>query len=189
MYLVKQLCFTVNEAADGCTDPFCSKLYCDEWDPNTDLTVPQSPPPTMLTYAMQWSELDMETFLDTSTPMSLLMPLPSSVTSLSSSAPFHWVSASFYINLRRRIDRKIQFQTEMKNMNVNMPIRLEATSVQELPQRGVTLSHLRVLESAQAANYETVLIFEDDFKFSMNVKHLIHARSSTRSFRIGWYYT
>ena len=160
---------------------FCSKLYCDEWDPNTDLTVPQSPPPTMLTYAMQWSELDMETFLDTSTPMSLLLPLPSSVTSLSSSAPFHWVSASFYINLRRRIDRKIQFQTEMKNMNVNMPIRLEATSVQELPQRGVTLSHLRVLESAQAANYETVLIFEDDFKFSMNVKHLIHASEHMQS--------
>ena len=140
---------------------FCSKLHCDERDPNTVLNVPQSPPPTMLAYAVQWSEINVGTFLETSTPLSLLLPLTSSS---SSPTPFHWVSGSFYINLNRRIDRRIQFETEMKNMNIDMPTRSEAISVKELPQRGVTMSHLRVLESAQTANYETVLIFEDDFK-------------------------
>jgi glycosyl transferase, family 25 len=73
---------------------------------------------------------------------------------------------SFFINLNRRIDRRLQFETEASRMRVEVE-RFSAIA-HRVPAIGCTMSHLAVLKLARARGYERVCIFEDDFQFTVS---------------------
>ena len=70
----------------------------------------------------------------------------------------------FYINLDKRIDRKIEFEVEMKKLNWNAE---RFPGIYYAPPKGIVgcgKSHLAVLKLAKERNYKNVLIMEDDFQ-------------------------
>ena len=73
---------------------------------------------------------------------------------------------AFYINLEYRRDRLSEIQTELEKMNLKAE-RFEAIKA---PYGGVgcTKSHIEVLKIAKERGYNSVLILEDDFMFSMD---------------------
>jgi glycosyl transferase family 25 len=73
---------------------------------------------------------------------------------------------AFYINLDRRVDRRTDFESECQKMNICVE-RFPAITHSVSPI-GTTRSHLEVLKLAKQRKYESVLIFEDDFSFSMS---------------------
>ena len=70
---------------------------------------------------------------------------------------------SFYINLDRRTDRRVQFEGECWKMGLDVE-RFPAVAHQ-VPAIGCGLSHLAVLKLARERGYESVCVFEDDFEF------------------------
>lgn len=70
---------------------------------------------------------------------------------------------SFFINLTRRPDRRMQFETDMQRMGIDVE-RFQAIE-HKVPAIGCLMSHLAVLKLARERNYERVCIFEDDFEF------------------------
>lgn len=75
----------------------------------------------------------------------------------------HNIDHIFYINLERRKDRRIEFEDEMKKMNLKAE-RFEAINCNP-GIAGCGYSHLAVLKLAKERGYKNVLIFEDDFMF------------------------
>jgi len=73
------------------------------------------------------------------------------------------VGGAFYINLDYRTDRRAEFEAEMTRLGLSCE-RFGATKRQP-GILGCGYSHLAVLKEARARNYESVLIFEDDFQF------------------------
>ena len=69
----------------------------------------------------------------------------------------------FYINLEHRIDRRSEFENEMKLMNLKAE-RFNAIKC-DPGLAGCGYSHLNVLKLAKERGYKNVLIFEDDFTF------------------------
>jgi hypothetical protein len=74
-----------------------------------------------------------------------------------------YIMHSFFINLDRRVDRRLQFETEASRMGIEVE-RFPAIG-HKVPALGCTMSHLAVLKLARARGYEHVCIFEDDFQF------------------------
>lgn len=76
------------------------------------------------------------------------------------------IDAIVYINLDRRTDRREQFEGEMAKMGITDYIRFPAI---EHAQGciGCSASHIAVLKMARTNNWRNVLIFEDDFMFTM----------------------
>lgn len=73
------------------------------------------------------------------------------------------VGGAFYINLDHRTDRRAEFEGEMTRIGLSCE-RFGATK--RWPGIvGCGYSHLAVLKEARARQYESVLIFEDDFQF------------------------
>ena len=72
-----------------------------------------------------------------------------------------------YINLDYRIDRNVQMLNEFKRVGItsNKFVRLSATKNDKNGAIGCTLSHIRCLQMAIDNNWDSVLIFEDDFTF------------------------
>jgi glycosyl transferase family 25 len=70
---------------------------------------------------------------------------------------------SFFINLDRRPDRRIQFEGECVRMGIECE-RLPAVT-HPVPALGCLLSHLTIIKLARDRGYEKVCIFEDDFEF------------------------
>jgi glycosyl transferase family 25 len=70
---------------------------------------------------------------------------------------------SFYINLDRRVDRRIQFETECARMGIAVE-RFSAIA-HSVPALGCAVSHVEVLKLARDRGYDRVCIFEDDFEF------------------------
>jgi len=73
------------------------------------------------------------------------------------------VGGAFYINLDHRRDRRAEFEAEVAAMGLScerFPGILRRPGIV-----GCGYSHLAVLKEARARGYESVLIFEDDFKF------------------------
>jgi glycosyl transferase family 25 len=74
--------------------------------------------------------------------------------------------AVIYINLESRLDRKIEIETELNNINFNFE-RFNA-----IPDNfgivGCTKSHLEVIKIAKEKKLKNILIFEDDFHFLVN---------------------
>ena len=74
----------------------------------------------------------------------------------------------YYINLTKRKDRKKQILNEMKKIDIpNEKIeRIDASYEKYNGHLGCVKSHIKALENAKKNNYETVVIFEDDFIFT-----------------------
>lgn len=96
---------------------------------------------------------------------------------------------SFFINLNRRIDRRLQFETEASRMGIEVE-RFPAI-VHKVPALGCTMSHLAVLKLARARGYDRVCIFEDDFQFTVsNEEYRAVIRAIPDNFDVvmlGWY--
>jgi GR25 family glycosyltransferase involved in LPS biosynthesis len=70
---------------------------------------------------------------------------------------------AFYINLDRRIDRRLESEEEFRKMNLDVE-RFSAVEYSP-PSIGCNLSHIEVLKLARSRGYASVMIFEDDFQF------------------------
>ena len=72
-----------------------------------------------------------------------------------------------YINLDHRTDRKELIESELKRMGLEPFERFPAVK-QEPGYLGCLLSHLNLLKDAREKKFKNVLIFEDDFEFTMS---------------------
>jgi len=70
----------------------------------------------------------------------------------------------FYINLEKRIDRKISCENQLKSIGINKPNRFNAYK-EEIGLVGCVKSHIKCLEIAKEKNWSFVCIFEDDVIF------------------------
>jgi glycosyl transferase family 25 len=68
-----------------------------------------------------------------------------------------------YINLERRIDRKISVIQELKKIHVEEPMCFKAIEL-ENGALGCSMSHLKCIETAKKNNYEYVFVCEDDIE-------------------------
>lgn len=72
----------------------------------------------------------------------------------------------FYINLERRTDRRNDFEQEMFGRDLSYE-RFDAIE-HIVGCVGCSLSHLSVVKLARERGYKNVLIFEDDFQFTVD---------------------
>lgn len=96
---------------------------------------------------------------------------------------------SFYINLDRRTDRRVEFEGECARMGIQAE-RFPAIS-HSMSALGCTMSHLAVLKLARARGYERVCVFEDDFQFLISKEEyeelLTKIPSEFDVVMLGWY--
>lgn len=90
---------------------------------------------------------------------------------------FDNIDAVIYINLDHRKDRKKQIEHELKRMGVskNKIIRLPAVYEEYNGHLGCSKSHNKVMNMIQNTNYNTVLVIEDDFIFTVD-KETLHMK-------------
>jgi len=74
------------------------------------------------------------------------------------------IKHAFYINLERRPDRKEYVENQLKLVGINAE-RFNAIQMQN-GAIGCSRSHLTILETAKANNWDHVLIVEDDILFT-----------------------
>ena len=74
------------------------------------------------------------------------------------------IKHAFYINLDTRTDRKAYIENQLKNIGLNATrfnaIKLKNGAI------GCSMSHLKLLETAKANNWDHILIVEDDIQFT-----------------------
>ena len=95
------------------------------------------------------------------------------------------IQNTLYINLDKRPDRKIMLLRELDQLGwVTNPQHFKAI---QLPNGaiGCTLSHIKCLELAKSMNWEHVLIYEDDIKFT-NPKEFTKNLNAFLSSGIEW---
>jgi glycosyl transferase family 25 len=71
---------------------------------------------------------------------------------------------TIFINLKERTDRYEHVLKELAKMNIQNPVRLDATRHQ-IGAIGCTISHIRALEHAKNAGWSQVFVCEDDITF------------------------
>jgi glycosyl transferase family 25 len=71
---------------------------------------------------------------------------------------------AFYINLERRTDRREDIERELSDKGITFE-RFPAIDYPSQGHIGCSLSHIAVLRLARERNYDSVMIFEDDFEF------------------------
>jgi glycosyl transferase family 25 len=76
-----------------------------------------------------------------------------------------------YINLNKRIDRRVQIENELNNYDLKYE-RFEAIEVPDFGILGCGKSHLNVLKIARENGYKNILILEDDFMFIVSKEEL-----------------
>lgn len=79
--------------------------------------------------------------------------------------------AILFLNLDKRTDRKMSFEKHMQDYGVN-PSKLHRVGAVPTPEygaRGCSQSHAKALKLAIESGWQNVLIFEDDFRFSVGV--------------------
>jgi hypothetical protein len=79
----------------------------------------------------------------------------------------------FVINLDKRGDRLKEFENECHTYNLDMLKyeRFPAIYKPENPSAGCTLSHAEVLKIAKNRGYKNIIIFEDDFMFTVDKEY------------------
>jgi hypothetical protein len=85
--------------------------------------------------------------------------------------PMDYIDGIFYINLEKRLDRRVEIEIELTNME----LPFERFPAIETPGRGILgcgLSHLSVFKLAKERKFRNVLIFEDDFYFLISKTEL-----------------
>jgi len=74
------------------------------------------------------------------------------------------IKHAFYINLKSRPDRKQHVETQLKNVGINAE-RFNAIKMSN-GAIGCSMSHLKIIETAKANDWEHILIVEDDILFT-----------------------
>jgi len=74
-----------------------------------------------------------------------------------------------YINLDKRTDRRKEIEDELRKIGIRNFQRFPAVEHKD-GAIGCAYSHLNVLKEAKEKNYKNVLIFEDDFEFTVSKK-------------------
>ena len=74
------------------------------------------------------------------------------------------IKHAFYINLHSRPDRKQHVENQLKSIGINAE-RFNAIKMSN-GAIGCSMSHLKIIETAKANNWEHVLIVEDDILFT-----------------------
>ena len=79
-----------------------------------------------------------------------------------------------YINLEHRKDRKNQIENEINKMNIdkNKIIRIDAVRNKYNGHIGCCKSHIKAVKLAKQMNLNNVVIFEDDFVFTLPKKEI-----------------
>ena len=79
-----------------------------------------------------------------------------------------------YINLEHRKDRNEQILNELNKMNINKDkiYRIDAVHEKYNGHIGCAKSHIKALNYAKKNNYKRILIFEDDFVFTLPKKEI-----------------
>jgi len=74
------------------------------------------------------------------------------------------IKHAFYINLLSRPDRKQHVESQLKNIGINA----ERFNAIKMPNGaiGCSMSHLKIIETAKANDWDHVLIVEDDILFT-----------------------
>lgn len=79
----------------------------------------------------------------------------------------------FFINLDRRVDRRLETEAELARMGIEAE---RFSAIERSPGGlGCTQSHIEVLKLARARGYETVMVLEDDFSFTVDERELSDA--------------
>jgi hypothetical protein len=95
---------------------------------------------------------------------------------------FDYFKSSYYINLDKRIDRRVSFEAQMSDLGLSIP-RFSAYLLEEESVKndltddfrndtrrnyklGGILSHIELIKIASQNKFENILIFEDDCIFS-----------------------
>ena len=79
-----------------------------------------------------------------------------------------YVDVIYYINLDNRTDRNEEFLKEMEKLNIpeEKIMRIPAIYNKERGHVGCALSHIKTINQFIESDYNTCIIFEDDFEFS-----------------------
>lgn len=80
-----------------------------------------------------------------------------------------YIDKIIYINLEHRTDRKKEIENELDNFRLPYE-RFNAIATPNFGILGCSLSHLAVLKMARDNKWKNILIFEDDFIFSVDKK-------------------
>ena len=83
------------------------------------------------------------------------------------------IECVYYINLEKREDRKNQFLEEMRKYDIpdKKIHRISGTYIKDFGSLGCAYSHIRALEEFLQSPYQTCLIFEDDFQFTLEKEY------------------
>ena len=83
--------------------------------------------------------------------------------------PFHFFDAIYCINLDRRKDRWEAMERRFRKLEIEHRVRRFAAAETPLNHHiGCALSHRRIIAEAKRLEMRTVLVFEDDARFSPN---------------------
>lgn len=89
--------------------------------------------------------------------------------------PFKYIDKIIYINLDKRIDRKLEIEEQFRRVNVPSDKIIRLSAVYDNPgYLGCSQSHIKCLEYAIENNLSNVLILEDDFNF-IDTKKALHS--------------
>jgi glycosyl transferase family 25 len=80
----------------------------------------------------------------------------------------HNIDKIIYINLNKRVDRKLSIENELESYGFKNYERFEGIETPGMGFIGCAYSHLSVLKIAKERNYKNILILEDDFVFSID---------------------
>jgi glycosyl transferase family 25 len=83
----------------------------------------------------------------------------------------HHIDHIYYINLDHRTDRREEIENELARMGLTAE-RYPACYVPSFGSVGCGKSHIAVLKDAIEKGYRNVLIFEDDFMFTVSKEEL-----------------
>jgi glycosyl transferase family 25 len=84
---------------------------------------------------------------------------------------FKWINKIIYINLEKRVDRRLFFLKECMRLGVpsNKLLRFDAIFNEKRGAIGCTKSHIAALTYAIDNKLDNILIFEDDVNFLLNI--------------------
>jgi glycosyl transferase, family 25 len=95
------------------------------------------------------------------------------------------IKHAFYINLESRPDRKMHVENQLKSIGI-YPERFNAIKMSN-GAIGCSMSHLTLIETAKANNWEHILIVEDDILFTdpnLFTKQFNHFLSNHKEFDV-----
>lgn len=85
-----------------------------------------------------------------------------------------YVDVIYYINLDDRTDRNEEFLKEMEKLNIpkDKIVRIPAIYNKERGHVGCALSHIKTTKQFIESEYNTCIIFEDDFEFAQEPEYI-----------------